>query len=88
MRAEATRAHWGIENRLPWVRDVTFVEDLSQIRTGNGCTVMAPRRNLAVSLHSLVGATNIAQACRHVSRHPNRVIPLITEPTERTLPTI
>ena len=30
------RHHWGIENRLHWVRDVTFNEDSSQIRTGNG----------------------------------------------------
>ena len=28
------RGHWGIENRLHWVRDVTFDEDRSQIRTG------------------------------------------------------
>jgi hypothetical protein len=29
------RAHWSIENRLHWVRDVTFDEDRSQIRTRN-----------------------------------------------------
>lgn len=27
------RGHWGIENRLHWVRDVTFDEDRSQIGT-------------------------------------------------------
>jgi len=27
------RGHWAIENRLSWVRDVTWAEDLSQIRT-------------------------------------------------------
>ena len=32
------RGHWNIEDRLHWVRDVTFGEDLSQIRTGNGPT--------------------------------------------------
>ncbi|MGA5135430.1 ISAs1 family transposase [Streptomyces olivoreticuli] len=31
-----TRGHWSIENRLHWVRDVTFDEDRSQVRTGNG----------------------------------------------------
>ena len=75
--ADAARAHWGIENRLHWVRDVTFAEDLSQIRTGSGPAVMATLRNLAVSLHRLAGATNIAAACRRVSRHPNRVIAML-----------
>jgi predicted transposase YbfD/YdcC len=75
--ADALRAHWGIENRLHWVRDVTFDEDRSQIRTGHGPAVMATLRNLAISLHRAAGATNIAQACRIVSRHPNRVLPLL-----------
>ena len=44
---EAAQPHWGIENRLHWVRHVTFAEDLSQIRTGNGPAVMATLRNVA-----------------------------------------
>ncbi len=69
------RAHWGIENRLRWVRDVTFAEDLSQIRTGHGPAVMAMLRNLAISLHRRAGASSIAAACRTVSRHPGRAYP-------------
>ena len=76
--ADAQRGHWGIENRLHWVRDVSFGEDLSQVRTGAGPQVMASLRNLAISVHRKAGAANIAAACRHVSRHPNRVLPLIT----------
>jgi len=76
--ADALRAHWGIENRLHWVRDVTFAEDLSQIRTGHGPAVMASLRNLAINVHRQAGAANIAAASRRVSRHPNRVLPLIT----------
>jgi predicted transposase YbfD/YdcC len=76
--ADAIRGQWGIENRLHWIRDVVFAEDLSQVRTGAGPAVMATLRNLAVSLHRLAGATNIAAACRNVSRHPNRVLPLLT----------
>ncbi|MGH9248100.1 MAG: ISAs1 family transposase [Acidimicrobiales bacterium] len=75
--ADAIRAHWGIENRLHWIRDVTFAEDLSQIRTGHGPAVLATLRNLAISLHRRHRATNIAAACRHLSRHPNRVLPLL-----------
>lgn len=76
--ADALRGHWAIENRLHWIRDVLFAEDLSQVRTGAGPAVMATLRNLAVSLHRLADATNIAAACRHVSRHPNRVLRLLT----------
>jgi len=76
--AALIRGHWGIENRLHWVRDVTFAEDHSQIRTGNGPAVMATLRNLAVSRHRLAGATNIAAACRTVGRHPKRALQLLT----------
>lgn len=75
--ADALRAHWGIENRLHWVRDVSYGEDLSQVRTGHGPAVMATLRNLAISLLRNAGATNIAAACRHLSRHPARVLPMI-----------
>ena len=37
-----SRGHWGIENRLHWVRDVTFDEDRSQVRTGAAPQVLAP----------------------------------------------
>ena len=71
------RGHWCIENRLHWVRDVTFGEDLSQIRTGNGPQVMATLRNLAISLLRLTGATNIAKALRHHARDPKHPIKLL-----------
>ena len=58
------RAHWTIENRLHWVRDVTFDEDRSQIRQGAGPQVMATLRNLATSLLRLAGAPLIAPALR------------------------
>ena len=34
--AKAIRSHWGIENSLHWLLDVTFNEDQSRIRTGHG----------------------------------------------------
>nr|WP_165781045.1 transposase [Streptosporangium minutum] len=43
------RAHWGVENRLHWVRDVTFREDHSQLRTGSAPRALASFRNLAIS---------------------------------------
>jgi hypothetical protein len=76
--AEIVRDHWSIENKVHWIRDVTFTEDHSQIRTGNGPAVMATLRNFALSRHRLAGHTNIAAACRHTSRHPIRAADLLT----------
>jgi predicted transposase YbfD/YdcC len=70
------RGHWQIENALHWVRDVTFAEDRSRIRTGHGPQVMASLRNLVISILRLLGVTNIAAALRRHSRNPTR--PLAT----------
>ncbi|WP_425503125.1 transposase [Rathayibacter agropyri] len=59
------QGHWGIENRVHWVRDVAIDEDRSQTRTGNGSRVMATLRSTAISLLRLDGHTNIAAALRH-----------------------
>jgi Transposase DDE domain len=59
-----TQSHWEIENRLHRVRDVTFDEDRSQIRTGNAPRVMAGLRNTAITLLRLDGHQNIAAAPR------------------------
>jgi predicted transposase YbfD/YdcC len=72
------QGHWGIENRLHWVRDVTFDEDRSQIRTGAAPQVMATLRNLAISLLRLAGWTNIAHALRHHAAHNRRPLALLT----------
>jgi predicted transposase YbfD/YdcC len=72
--AQILRNHWHIENRLHWIRDVTFGEDLSQARTSNGPRVMASIRNLVINILRLTGATNIAAGLRHHSRRPHRPI--------------
>ena len=66
------RGHWGIENRLHWVRDVTFDEDRSQVRTGHGPQVMAALRNLAMTALRLSGSANIAASLRHHARDATR----------------
>jgi hypothetical protein len=62
------RGHWGIDNRLHWVRDVSFEEDRSTVRTGTGPQVMAALRNLAITALRLAGFTNIAAGLRHHAR--------------------
>lgn len=48
--ANAVRGHWGIENSLHWVLDVTFNEDQSRIRKDNGPDNFALLRRFAVTL--------------------------------------
>ncbi|MFB9452012.1 ISAs1 family transposase, partial [Dactylosporangium vinaceum] len=67
--ADWIRGHWTIENKVHWVRDVTYDEDRSQIRTGTGPQVMATLRNAAISVLRLDGTTNIAAANRHYARN-------------------
>lgn len=71
---DLNRGHWCIENRLHWVRDVTFDEDRSQIRKGNGPRTMATLRNLAISVFRLNKINNIAQALRSCGRNPKRAL--------------
>lgn len=58
------RGHWGIENRLHYVRDVTMGEDANRTRTGSGPQVLAAIRNLTISQLRLEKAENIAAALR------------------------
>jgi predicted transposase YbfD/YdcC len=71
------RGHWAIENKIHWVRDVTYGEDRSQIRTGTGPHVMAVLRNAAISALRAAGATNIAAANRHHARDSSRPLALL-----------
>jgi len=67
------RGHWHIE-ALHHIRDVTYGEDASQVRTRNGPQVMAALRNLAIAVLKLGGATNIAAACRRHARDATRAL--------------
>jgi len=64
------RGHWSIENRLHYVRDVTFGEDGSQVRTGSGPQVLAAVRSTAISILRRAGHANIAAGLRHYGYYP------------------
>jgi len=72
--ADYLRGHWSIK-ALHHVRDPTFAEDTSQVRTGSAPQVMAALRNLAIGVLCRAGPLNLAAALRH-SRNPYR--PLAT----------
>lgn len=59
------RGHWSVE-ALHWIRDVTFDEDRSRVRTKNAPRAMASLRNLAISLHGLMGHRTVAQGSRRL----------------------
>jgi predicted transposase YbfD/YdcC len=48
--AKHVRSHWGVENSLHWSLDVTFAEDQSRIRKGNGQEIASGFRRLALSI--------------------------------------
>jgi predicted transposase YbfD/YdcC len=60
------RGQWTIENKVHWVRDVTFREDSSRIRTGSRPRIMATLRNLAIGLIRQAGHTRIAATIRKI----------------------
>lgn len=48
--AQVVRSHWGIENQVHWVLDVTFGEDSSRIRSGFAAENLAVVRHIALNL--------------------------------------
>ena len=74
--ATLIRGHWQVE-AVHHIRDVTFAEDASQLRTGNAARAMATCRNLAIGALRLSGATNIAASLRRNARDPARPLTLL-----------
>jgi predicted transposase YbfD/YdcC len=68
------RAHWQIENRLHYVRDVTYGEDRATVRAGGSAQALAAMRNVAIGLLRLAGETNIAAGCRRYQAQPARAL--------------
>jgi predicted transposase YbfD/YdcC len=74
------RAYWRIENSRHYVRDVTFDEDASRLRSGAAPQIMAALRNLAVTLIHRQGTTKIAQARRSFANAPDLALALLVTP--------
>ena len=82
------QGHWGIENRLHWVRDVTFDEDRHQLPTTTTARAMATLRNTAISLIRLTSPdhpsrqrrkSSIASTCRYWATHPHQTPQQLTQ---------
>jgi predicted transposase YbfD/YdcC len=67
---QLVRHHWTIENREHYVRDTTFAEDTSRVRTRHSPDNMATFRNLAISTLRKAGYRYIPDGLRDISYHP------------------
>lgn len=71
------RGHWGIENKLHYVRDETLGEDRCRARQGSTPQVLAAIRNVAVFLLDKVKAASNAAATRRFAAHPQEALSLL-----------
>jgi predicted transposase YbfD/YdcC len=78
--ATYVRSHWSIENKIHWVRDVTFREDYSRVRTGSRPRIMATLRNLAIGLIRQAGHPRIAATIRKIRNSPHLIYALMGLP--------
>jgi predicted transposase YbfD/YdcC len=71
------RKHWLIENSLHYVKDVTFKEDASLIRSGNAPANFSIIRNFAINAFRTANFSNIAQAVRLLGGNIKELVSLL-----------
>jgi len=71
------RGHWSIENSSHYVRDVTFCEDRSRLRSGQAPQIMVTFRNLVITLLHRQGSSQIAATRCHFASHPREAFRLL-----------
>jgi hypothetical protein len=74
---QVLRGHWGIENKLHYVRDLAWDEDRCQVRSGAAPQTLAAGRNLALALLHQRGCTNVTAALRTNAGRPQRAVDLV-----------
>ena len=70
-------AHWKIENRLHWRRDVTLGEDACQTRTGVVPSLLARLNSAVLSLMDRLGVRNVARQARYFDAVLEQAIQLL-----------
>ena len=68
------RGHWGIENRLHWIRDVSFGEDACRAKAQHCPQNLAALRNVGLTLLRKSGATGILSALRDFATRPQDLL--------------
>ena len=72
------RSHWGIENRLHWVKDVVFQEDKCRIRTGSAPANLSLIRTIVINLLRRNGFVSLTKAIRLLAHDLEAIFLLIT----------
>ena len=78
--SDLVREHWGIENRLHYIRDVTLGEDGCRVRKGSAPQVLAAVRNAVVYLLATRDAPSHAAAIRRFHARPEEAFELLDLP--------
>lgn len=82
---DLARGHWGIENRLHWVKDVVLGEDACRVRSNGGPQILSGLRNAALRLLHGNGLSQVASALRHLAAFPAKAVQLVTQGRIRDL---
>lgn len=72
-----SRDHWGIENRLHCVRDVTFDEDRCRVRSGSAPQVFAAIRNAIITVLRRLGFTNMQAGIEHFAEERAQAVRVV-----------
>ena len=73
---QLSREHWGIENRLHYVRDVTYREDQARSNAGNAPEALAALCNTALTILRRLGFKPV-EGLEHFAEHRQQAIDLI-----------
>ena len=76
------RGHWRIEHQLHRSKDVTLGEDASLVHAGQGPTILALLREIALSLLRRGGHRAITARLRYHSQHPEAAVALLFDPPD------
>jgi predicted transposase YbfD/YdcC len=72
-----TQGHWGIENRLHWVKDVTFAEDFPPRTGGNAPVNWAILHSFFITIARSLGFRTIPQAQRALANQLPKVFSIL-----------
>ena len=68
------REHWGIENRVHWIRDTLWHEDRCRVKHPRGAHNLAAFRNAAINLLRLAKTPNLTAAIRENAYRIERLL--------------